>query len=521
MKIPVIDLFAGPGGLGEGFSALLDENDCSVFEIKLSIEKEESAHKTLTWRSFYRQFKGRGKEVPREYYEALKINDISKRELFIEKVLNEIYPEEGRLARKEAQRIELGGKEWPKNEVDRIIREALGDKPGNWVLIGGPPCQAYSNVGRSRVGGIDPEDHRVYLYQEYLRIIEEHKPAVFVMENVKGLLSAKVGEEKVFDWMKKDLTLNGEYRIYSFVRPVENDRDYLIKSEKYGVPQKRHRVILLGLRKDIMYPIDGAFLEEKPEVPLESVLSKMPPVRSELGRRFIEHSTTEFYSNGNPKREYRNLADSNKAWEKEMNEQIKKLEKWGELSINRLILGVKSPKLGVGGEFIIAKVTIDEKHCLKSWYLDPSLNGLPNHRSRSHLTQDLMRYMFAGLYVEEYKTFPRLDDFAKHHEDLIPDHANVKSGKFTDRFRVQVKGKPATTITSHISKDGHYFIHYDTKQCRSLTVREAARIQTFPDNYLFRGSRTSQFHQVGNAVPPYLAYQLAHIVLSILNENEF
>ena len=137
-----------------------------------------------------------------------------------------------------------------------------------------------------------------------------------------------------------------------------------------------------------------------------------------------------------------------------------------------------------------------------------------------HLAQDLIRYLFSCLFVDLKGTFPRMDDFAKYNKVLVPDHENAASGKFNDRFRVQLKNKPATTITSHISKDGHYFIHYDAKQCRSLTVREAARIQTFPDNYLFRGSRTAQFHQVGNAVPPFLAYQVSQIVFNILRSND-
>lgn len=512
-KIPIIDLFAGPGGLGEGFMNDKDNHGNSIFDIKLSIEKDESAHKTLIWRSFYRQFSKDNKSIPKEYYDVYRISNLIERERLIEETLNK-YPE-GRFAREEARLIELGSKKWPGKIVDKLIENQLkGNK--EWVLIGGPPCQAYSNVGRSRVGGIDKTDHRVYLYQEYLRIIKKHKPAIFVMENVKGLLSAKVDDEKVFDWMKKDLQLEGQYKIYSFVKPVEKDIDFLIQSEKYGIPQKRHRVILLGIRKD--YNHKGEYLKEQSEVTLESVIGKMPEVRSGINREFIKHHSVEKYENGSPKRIYKNLTDSQKNWEKYIAKYLNKIKEWGEIDLNGLSNGPKTINSGVGSEFLKTGVTLSKRHPLHYWFFDEKLKGLANHQSRTHLTQDLMRYLFASLYVEKNGTFPRLNDYAFHHKDLIPDHANAGSGKFNDRFRVQVKDRPATTITSHISKDGHYFIHYDAKQCRSLTVREAARIQTFPDNYLFRGSRTQQFHQVGNAVPPFLAYQLSEIVKNIITK---
>ena len=412
--IPIIDLFAGPGGLGEGFMSFHDENDHSIFDIKLSIEKDENAHKTLTLRSFYRQFKKKAKDIPPEYYEAVKERDLKRREVLIEKMLDSYL--EGTEARQEACLAELGSGEWPEKRIDKLINSRLDKNSKNWILIGGPPCQAYSNVGRSRVGGIDPNDNRVYLYKKYLRIIEKHNPAVFVMENVQGLLSAKVGEEKVFNWMKDDLQVNGLYKIHSLVKQVENDKDFLIRAEQYGVPQKRHRIILLGIRNDLQH--QGNYLKKKNTVNLKSVIGQLPTLRSGINRSFDKYCNTEKYKNGSPKRLYKNIDDSDTVWQELISDQIEKLKNWGEIPLNGLSNGSTSYPNGIGSEYIECSNIIEEGHPLKSWYTDPQLRGVPNHQSRAHLTQDLMRYMFAGLYVEKHGNFPRLQDYAKHHSDL-------------------------------------------------------------------------------------------------------
>ena len=126
------------------------------------------------------------------------------------------------------------------------------------------------------------------------------------------------------------------------------------------------------------------------------------------------------------------------------------------------------------------------------------------------MPSDLGRYLFASGFAQVRGYSPKAADFPL---ELSPDHRNWHTGVFNDRFRVQLATEASTTVTSHISKDGHYFIHPDPTQCRSLTVREAARLQIFPDNYFFLGNRTQQYVQVGNAVPPFLARQIAELVL--------
>lgn len=510
MTIPIIDIFAGPGGLGEGFSAARSNTGKPLFKIKLSIEKDEHAHRTLELRAFYRQFAEQ--KVPTEYYEYLR-GEISRDDLF------GIYPKQYEAAQKEAWQIELGKKN--RDVVKKRIGDALGGV-SKWVLIGGPPCQAYSLAGRSRIRGQNKrkyrDDHRHHLYKEYLQILADHQPPIFVMENVKGLLSSKrVKNESTFDLIIADLkqpntakrTGTNEplsYKLFSLsIRQGDNNDqlepgNYIIRSEEYGIPQARHRVIIFGIRSDIYKSPPELLTKELQSVSINDAIGDLPRLRSGLSKE----------------------PDSPEAWAN----VIKSIATAGWLNGDAVSVNLKKAIIDeakkIDGDLSRGiHFAPSEKKPNLDWYVDGSLNGICNHETRGHIRDDLHRYFFAAVFAKVNGRSPTLNDFPT---ELLPKHENVQEAlagsKFNDRFRVQISGRPSTTVVSHISKDGHYYIHYDPSQCRSLTVREAARIQTFPDNYFFEGNRTQQYHQVGNAVPPMLAKKIAGIVYDVLSNSK-
>lgn len=508
---PVIDIFAGPGGLGEGFSAARDRKKRRRFRSAVSIERDQFSHQTLLLRHFFRQFPDG--EAPPEYYDFL-AGKITATELFT------TFPDEYTHAQESAQKIELG------ENSHETVRELIGKRLRGkkwWTLVGGPPCQAYSLVGRSKMKN-DPKrdfenDHRHKLYLEYLKIVADHEPPIFVMENVKGLLSAKIEGESAITRIVRDLRhprtaistarVALQYRLYSLVANVDTEdgkeidpKKFLVQAEDYGVPQARHRMFIIGVRSDIK--VEPGRLKKSESPTVREAIESLPKIRSELSGR---KDTREKW-----KSELLKISDVDfsKAWY--VSDKHQKLR--NDLRLPSL-RAASHPWASFSRKYEYRR---DQHWKLIRSLCDSRLTVLTAHESRSHMGDDLRRYLFAAMYAKVFRRSPRLKDFPKR---LLPDHKNVEKAldgsMFSDRFRVQIANEVSTTITSHISKDGHYFIHYDPEQCRSLTVREAARLQTFPDNYFFAGPRTEQYHQVGNAVPVWLARQIAEIVADILD----
>lgn len=407
VRVNCIDLFAGAGGLSEGFNRL-------GFNIIAHVEKEFQACLTLKTRIAYHYLESNDNlEV---YYDYLR-DKISRDELYskipneiLNTVINEMISEETIPHIFET--------------VDNLIDCREID-----LIIGGPPCQAYSLVGRARDPKSMDGDERKYLYKYYLKFLERYKPKMFVFENVKGILSANKGE--LFKQICMEMN-NVGYKI----------EHRLLNAADFGVLQKRERVILVGWRKelDLGYPI---FDVADRQYTIKALLNDLPKLQQN--------------SQGSM-RKYRKVKDTCPR-----------------------DLGLKDDRL----KFVI------------------------QHDSRMHNDRDLQIYEIA---VEKFNKGERLQ-YKDLPSNLIT-HKNTRV--FNDRFKV-VNGKGLChTLVAHIAKDGHHYIHPDIHQNRSLTVREAARIQTFPDDYYFESSRTAAYTQIGNAVPPLMAEKIAEKIKEIL-----
>ena len=504
-RIPVVDVFAGCGGLGEGFST-------SPFDLRLSIEKDNAPVKTLRLRSFFHQFPQDG--LPDDYYDYL-ADRITWSELCQQ------HPIEAAEASLRCLQVELGSEGQDQTRVGASLARAIRGSR-DWVLVGGPPCQAYSTIGRVKNQSLehyDPDtDVRFELYREYLNIIGAYWPSVFVFENVKGLLSSSRRDQSIFHRMLTDLAdpaqalapdgirlpHNYTYRLYSLSSErlslgedggPSNPNEFVVKAEHYGVPQARHRVIIIGVRNDIQRRPEP-LLRASESVNAMDVLCGLPPVRSGVSTQDSPEAWVEAI-----------LSILDHPWWRQIPEPLQ--QRIIEVLEN---LAVPPSDRGSLGFLDVPSQCAYEP----DWFEDERLLGTLNHEARTHRIDDLWRYLFAACFMEQSDRPFRISDFPA---GLMPSHRNIynpsKSAHFADRFSVVPQNAPSRTVVSHIQKDGHYYIHYDPAQCRSLTVREAARLQTFPDNYFFEGNRTEQYGQVGNAVPPLLSSQIAERVAEL------
>jgi DNA (cytosine-5)-methyltransferase 1 len=403
-----IDLFAGAGGLSEGF---VREGFNPIAHVEMNAE----AVQTLKTRLAFHYLNNNNKiEL---YYSYLK-GEITRSKLW-DSIPGEVMSS-------------VIHSEITTNTIDKSftsIDEQLTSKKVD-VIIGGPPCQAYSLVGRSRDPNGMTGDKRNFLFRHYAEFLIRYKPKYFVFENVLGLLTA--GNQQ---YLREMLALFADIG-YSAAYNVLN-------AEEYGVLQRRRRVIIIGRR-------------------------------------------------GKAKFEFPELKSIDNFW------QIKK-DLFGDL-----------PYLVPGQEMNIARYTKTINEYQKS---TESRNGIAyttQHITRNHNERDLEIYSIAIDKWLNNKERLKYNDLPKR----LQTHNNTEA--FLDRYKVVDPFGHSHTVVAHISKDGHYYIYPDLKQIRSISVREAARIQSFPDDYFFEGGRTAAFKQIGNAVPPLMAQAIANQIKNLL-----
>jgi DNA (cytosine-5)-methyltransferase 1 len=402
-KLTFIDLFAGASGMSEGFIN-------AGFKPVSHIEMNSEACQTIKTRAAYHYLKT--KKNTELYFQYIK-GEITQEDLFKtipKKILDSVL------------NIEINDDTI--NEIFKTIK-----KTGEQVdlIIGGPPCQAYSLLGRHQEN--IENDPRNKLYIQYGRFLNEFKPKAFVFENVPGLLSANKGQHFK--------NLKAYFRRIGY--EVHHDT---LNASDFGVVQARKRIIIVGWKKENDYGF--------PE--FEKVVKKYT-----------------------------------------VNDAFDDL-----------------PKLKPGEGFKKTNYTKNKNKYLEQFELRNGVDFVTQHISRPHNTRDLAIYKTAIQKWNQGKERLKYPDLPEE----LKTHKNESS--FIDRYKV-VDGKGvAHTVVAHIAKDGHYYIHPDETQCRSISVREAARLQSFPDDFYFEGSRSAAFKQIGNAVPPLMANAIAKKMKEIL-----
>jgi len=438
-----VDLFAGCGGLSEGFRQ-------SGIDVIADVEMNNWACQTLQTRHIYYELK--------EMKNLRLYNEYLRGAISLDRIYQE-YPELKERVSSKVVRATLGAEET--STILRQIEASLRRHEGTQVhvVLGGPPCQPYSVIGRARDPNRMENDDRHYLYRHYLEILQNLEPSFFVYENVPGLFTAETDGGRIFDRLLEDFSaLNPPYEIIPPLESIRtNPRGYVLDSANFGVPQHRKRLILIGYKRTL-----GA---------------RNPSI------------VTIF---------------------KRLQEKSLRASKQEGVTVEDAISDLPALRAGEGEDRFYGPYPLGPALSSFQRRIRRSSPGILNHRARTHMASDLDRYRF---FIERHNNGSGdalLRDLMAQRPDLIPNHANLKD--FQDRFKVQGWKSPSSTITAHISKDGHYYIHPDIDQCRSFTVREAARCQSFPDNFKFEGPRTEQFRQVGNAVPPRLAYHVAKAI---------
>lgn len=413
MTINIIDLFSGAGGLTEGFRN-------PKINIISHVEMDSDACETLKLRDSYYYFKQIGKM---NFYK-----DFLNKKISLDHLLNKVPTS----ILEKTLNYEISNNSI--NEIFQKINQQIHNKKINGI-IGGPPCQAYSTIGRARNEKIKNKDKRIYLYKYYIQFLEEYNPDFFIFENVKGLKSFKdIDGNKLFPKILKDFKNIDESDPY-------NIRFKIIDASEYGVPQKRNRLFIFGCKQNIQFD----FFNE-----LENFKENGPTIN----QLFIDLPKL---SAGETNNNYSNLSPNK----------------------------------------FVTKFLRDTKLPLSQNISRPNnANDLDIYRRVVHAKNNGKNLKYSDL-----------PDKLKTHK---------KTNIFLDRFKALDGNGYSHTVVAHISKDGHYYIHPDISQNRSITVREAARIQTFPDDYYFEHSRTAAFKQIGNAVPPYLSKKICSTILDNL-----